>query len=206
MDANLTRLLSDADRALGRLDGATEVLPNVDLFVAMYVRQEAVLSSQLEGTQGTLEDVLQFEVDSKGQGYPRDVAEIVNYIAAMNHGLTRLQELPLCLRLIKEIHGVLLQGVRGGHRTPGEFRKNQNYIGLVGGNVRSAEFVPPPVREMEAALQDLERFMHASSTVGWSMLNSRQSIHLWTETVASVACSSRSCCVSSRSYSAHSFT
>src|SRR5437660_9518330 len=108
MDAELLRLLSDADRALGHLDGATSILPNPNLFVAMYVRQEAVLSSQIEGTQSTLEDVLEFEVDARGGDHPKDVAEVVNYVRAMNYGLARLRELPLCLRLIREIHGELL--------------------------------------------------------------------------------------------------
>ncbi|WP_228057488.1 Fic/DOC family N-terminal domain-containing protein [Tychonema sp. LEGE 07203] len=98
MDGALNRLLSDADRALGRLDGATCILPNPDLFVAMYVRQEAVLSSQIEGTQSTLEDVLQYEIDVKGQERFKDVQEVVNYVNAMNYGLKRLQEFPLCLR------------------------------------------------------------------------------------------------------------
>src|SRR5262245_6205171 len=100
MDAELTLLLSTADRALGRLDGATSILPNPDLFVAMYVRQEAVLSSQIEGTQSTLEDILEFEIDARGQGRPKDVQEVVNYVHAMRYGLERLQELPLSLRLI----------------------------------------------------------------------------------------------------------
>ncbi|MGH9915592.1 MAG: Fic/DOC family N-terminal domain-containing protein, partial [Pyrinomonadaceae bacterium] len=101
IDADLSRLLSDADRALGRLDGVTTVLPNPGLFVAMYVRHEAVLSSQIEGTQSTLEDVLQFEIDAAGQDVPKDVEEVVNYVRAMNYGLQRLDELPLSLRLIR---------------------------------------------------------------------------------------------------------
>jgi Fic family protein len=133
MDAELTRLLSDADRSLGRLDGIGSVLPNPDLFVAMYVRQEAVLSSQIEGTQSTLEDVLQFEVDAKGADLPKDIEEVVNYVRAMNYGLKRLDELPLSLRLIREIHSELLKGARGAHRTPGEFRRTQNWIGPAGG-------------------------------------------------------------------------
>ncbi|HEX2269165.1 MAG TPA: Fic/DOC family N-terminal domain-containing protein, partial [Pyrinomonadaceae bacterium] len=104
MDPELTRLLSQADRVLGRLDGIGAVLPNPDLFVAMYVRQEAVLSSQIEGTQSTLEDVLQFEVDETAGDLPKDVEEVVNYIGAMNYGINRLEELPLSLRLIREIH------------------------------------------------------------------------------------------------------
>ncbi len=132
MDPELTRLLSEADRSLGRLDGVATILPNPNLFVAMYVRQEAVLSSQIEGTQSTLEDVLQFEIDAKGRALPKDVQEVVNYVRATNYGLDRRQDLPLSLRLIREIHAELLRGVRGVHRmpgTPGEFRRSQNWIG-----------------------------------------------------------------------------
>ena len=124
MDRELTRLLSEADHALGRLDGVTSVLPNPDLFVSMYVRHEAVLSSQIEGTQSTLEDVLQFEIDADGGEHPKDVQEVVNYVRAMNYGLKRLNELPLSLRLIREIHGKLLEEARGAKRTPGEFRRS----------------------------------------------------------------------------------
>ena len=160
MDAELTRLLSKADRSLGRLDGATSILPNPDLFVAMYVRQEAVLSSQIEGTQSTLEDVLQYELDAKGKEQPKDIEEVVNYVNALQYGLERLQELPLCLRLIREIHNKLLDGVRGGDRTPGEFRRTQNWIGSSGCTLATATFVPPPVPEMFKALNNLETFLH----------------------------------------------
>lgn len=163
MDSELTKLLSQADRALGRLDGIGSVLPNPDLFVAMYVRQEAVLSSQIEGTQSTLEDVLQFEVDEKANDLPKDVEEVVNYVGAMNYGINRLDELPLSLRLIREIHSKLLEGVRGQNRTPGEFRKTQNWIGPVGADLASATFVPPPVPEMKEALDKFEKFLHDES-------------------------------------------
>jgi Fic family protein len=162
-DAEVTRLLSDADWALGRLDGIATVLPNPDLFVSMYVRQEAVLSSQIEGTQSTLEDVLQFEIDSKGQDFPKDIQEVVNYVAAMNYGLDRLKTLPLSLRLIREIHAKLLTGVRGSNRTPGEFRTSQNWIGPNGCTLTNATFVPPPVPEMLTALNNLEKFLHDDS-------------------------------------------
>jgi Fic family protein len=165
MDMELTRLLSDADRALGRLDGATSVLPNPDLFVAMYVRQEAVLSSQIEGTQSTLEDVLQFEIDARGHDHPKDVEEVVNYVGAMRYGLGRLEELPLCLRLIQEIHERLLHGVGGGHRAPGEFRTSQNRIGPPGCTLATAAFVPPPVHEMHRALDNFERFLHQAPSL-----------------------------------------
>lgn len=163
IDAELSKLLSEADWALGRLDGVASVLPNPDLFVSMYVRQEAVLSSQIEGTQSTLEDVLQFEVDSRGREFPKDIQEVVNYVGAMNYGLERLKTLPLSLRLIREIHGKLLEGVRGSHRTPGQFRMSQNWIGPAGCTLASASFVPPPVNEMRASLDNLEKFLHDDS-------------------------------------------
>ncbi|HEY3040087.1 MAG TPA: Fic family protein [Pyrinomonadaceae bacterium] len=163
IDAELTRLLSEADRSLGRLDGISSVLPNPDLFVAMYVRQEAVLSSQIEGTQSSLEDVLQFEVDAKGADVPKDVEEVVNYVRAMNFGIQRLEKLPLSLRLIREIHSELLKGTRGAHRTPGEFRRTQNWIGSGGASLSTATFVPPPVPEMKEALNKFEKFLHDDS-------------------------------------------
>lgn len=160
MEPELIRFLSDADRALGRLDGVATVLPNPDLFVAMFVRQEAVLSSQIEGTQSTLQDILSFEADRSDKTRPGDVEEVVNYVAAMNHGLRRLPELPLSLRLIKEIHERLMKGVRGSEKTPGDFRRSQNWIGPAGCNLNTADFVPPPPHEMMAALSNLESFMH----------------------------------------------
>jgi Fic family protein len=126
----------------------------------MYVRQEAVLSSQIEGTQSTLEDVLQFEVDASGESAPRDVAEVVSYVRAMDHGLERMERLPLSLRLIREIHAELLKDARGSDRDPGEFRRTQYWIGPAGCSLKTAAFVPPPVTEMKAALGDLEEFLH----------------------------------------------
>jgi Fic family protein len=164
IDDELIRLLSDADRALGRLDGVASIIPNPDLFVAMYVRHEAVLSSQIEGTQSSLDDVLQFEVDARGH-YPRDIEEVVNYVRAMNYGLKRLHELPLCLRLMREIHAKLLDGVRGAERTPGEFRRSQNWIGPAGCTLGTATFVPPPVQAMHQALDNFEKFLHDAETL-----------------------------------------
>ncbi len=161
LEGELLRLLSDADRALGRLDGVATILPNPDLFVAMYVRHEAVLSSQIEGTQSTLEDVLEYEADARGRRQPRDVEEVVNYVGAMNHGLERLATLPLSVRLLREVHASLLEGVRGEERQPGELRTTQNWIGPEGCSLADAEFVPPPPHEMNAALGSLERFLHA---------------------------------------------
>ncbi len=126
---DLQRLLSEADRALGRLDGSVQTLPTPDLFVYMYVRKEAVLSSQIEGTQSSLQDLLAAEAHVLGEGRPRDVDEVVNYVGAMKHGLTRLADLPVSVRLIREIHAELLKGVRGSRLTPGELRRSQNWIG-----------------------------------------------------------------------------
>ncbi|MGC4105162.1 MAG: Fic family protein [Thermomicrobiales bacterium] len=160
LDAELIALLSEADRAIGRLDGSTRNLPNPDLFVAMYVRQEAVDSSRIEGTQSTLQDVLSFELDPRLQTLPQDVEEVVNYVRAMNYGLDRLSTLPLSLRLIREIHGELLNGVRGEDKLPGSFRTTQNWIGPEGAGLLHATFVPPAVADMEASLANFETFLH----------------------------------------------
>ncbi|MBX3635566.1 MAG: Fic family protein [Rubrivivax sp.] len=159
-EGELQTLLSAADRDIGRLDALATLLPNPDLFVAMYVRHEAVLSSQIEGTQSTLEDVLAFEADALRDDTPRDVEEVVNYVRAMNHGLQRLAELPLSLRLLREIHAELMRGVRGGDKSPGEFRTSQNWIGGRGSTLRDAAFIPPPPHELMNALGAFERFLH----------------------------------------------
>ena len=154
-------LLSQADRALGRLDGSIQTLPHPDLFVFMYVRKEAVLSSQIEGTQSSLQDVLAAEAQILAPDRPQDVDEVVNYVGAMNYGLKRLQELPVSVRLIREIHAELLKGVRGQHLTPGEVRTSQNWIGPGGCSLNEATFVPPPPHEVADHLGELERFLHA---------------------------------------------
>jgi Fic family protein len=137
------------------------MLPNPDLFVFMYVRKEAVLSSQIEGTQASLMDVLEFEAQALEPGRPQDVPEVVNYIDAMNYGLDRLKNLPLSLRLICEIHEKLLTGVRGSERSPGKVRHTQNWIGSPGINgLASATYVPPPPQEMSEALANLEKYFH----------------------------------------------
>ncbi|GIV82646.1 MAG: cell division protein Fic [Anaerolineae bacterium] len=152
--------LSAADYALGRLDGAVLTLPNPDLFVFMYVRKEAVLSSQIEGTQSSLQNLLAAEAQLFDPDTPKDVTEVANYVRAMNHGLARLAELPVSVRLIREIHAQLMQGVRGGRLQPGELRSSQNWIGPAGCTLASATFVPPPPHEVPQALSDLERFLH----------------------------------------------
>lgn len=160
LDSEMIQLLAEANMALGRLDGTSAILPNVDLFVAMYVNKEAVLSSRIEGTQASLIDVLAFEADAAFPENPQDVEEVINYIGALNYGLERLSSLPLSLRLIREIHRLLLQGVRGANRHPGEFRTSQNWIGHLGGTIETARFVPPSPTDMHKALSDLEKFIH----------------------------------------------
>lgn len=156
-------LLSQADRALGRLDGSIQTLPNPDLFVFMYVRKEAVLSSQIEGTQSSLQDVLAAEAKVLSPDRPQDVGEVVNYVSAMNHGLASLERLPISVRLFKEIHEKLLAGVRGSHLTPGEIRTSQNWIGSGSCTLNEATFVPPPPTEVSRCLSELEQFIHAES-------------------------------------------
>jgi Fic family protein len=163
LDGRLRDLLSQADYSLGRLDGAVLTLPNPDLFVFMYVRKEAVLSSQIEGTQSSLQNLLAAEARLNDPDAPADVAEVVNYVRAMNHGLARLAELPVSVRLIREIHAELMQGVRGGRLTPGELRTSQNWIGPGGCTLREATFVPPPPHEVPQALSELEHFLHSEN-------------------------------------------
>lgn len=165
LEGELQGLLSKADRALGRLDGSIQTLPNPDLFVFMYVRKEAVLSSQIEGTQSSLQDLLAAEAHILSPGLPRDVDEVVNYVNAMNYGLARLAELPVSVRLIREIHQRLLQGVRGARLTPGELRRTQNWIGPGGCGLNEATFVPPPPHQVPEALGALETFLHAESDI-----------------------------------------
>lgn len=162
LDGETVNLLSRADQAIGRLDGVAHTLPNPDLFVAMYVRREAVDSSQIEGTQSTLQDVLAFELDPRIKDIPDDVEEVVNYVRAMNYGLDRLSTLPLSLRLIREIHGELLSGGRGAEKSPGEFRTTQNWIGPGNAPLQRATFVPPATGDMHPALHNFEHFLHES--------------------------------------------
>ena len=156
------RLLSDADRALGRLDAVTQTLPDTNLFLLMYVRKEALLSSQIEGTQASLEDIIQFEENIHEAESPDDVEEVVNYIRALNLGLNKLDELPVSVRLIRDVHHALMRGVRGQNRQPGEIRTIQNWIGREGSDLENALFVPPPPgAPLDKALAELEQFIHA---------------------------------------------
>ncbi len=161
IEGDLQKLLSDADIALGRLDGSIHILPNPDLFVLMYIRKEAVLSSQIEGTQSSLQDVLSAEASIFGHINRQDANEVINYVKAMKHGIQRLDELPVSVRLIREIHEKLMQGVRGQHLTPGALRESQNWIGPSGCSLNEAVFVPPPPHVVPDALSNLEKFLHA---------------------------------------------
>jgi Fic family protein len=154
--------LSAAERALGRLDGITVLLPRQELFLYMYVRKEAVLSSQIEGTQSTLADLLRFETEAQAGQPIDDIREVSNYVDAMMYAVERLKEFPLSLRLIREMHERLLQSSRGGTKNPGEFRRSQNWIG--GTRPGNAMFVPPPVSELGACLDAFERFMHENES------------------------------------------
>ncbi|MCD6141122.1 Fic family protein [Candidatus Bipolaricaulota bacterium] len=165
VDAQMQVALSQAELALGRLDGSIQTLPDPDLFVFMYVRKEAVLSSQIEGTQSSLDDLLEAEAKIFRADRPRDVEEVLNYVNAMNYGLERLRTLPISVRLIREIHKRLLKGVRGARRQPGELRTTQNWIGPGGCTLNEATFVPPPPSEVPKALGDWERFLHKDYTM-----------------------------------------
>ena len=165
LTGNLQALLSQADHALGLLEGAARMLPNPELFVFMYIRKEAVLSSQIEGTQSSLQDVLAAEAKLFDPDAPSDVGEVVNYVRAMQHGIARLGQLPISVRLIQEIHAELMQGVRGGNLTPGELRRSQNWIGPAGCGIRNASFVPPPPHEMLQAMSELELFLNSPSSL-----------------------------------------
>ena len=161
LDSELVALLSAADQALGRLDGVADTLPNPDIFVQMYVRKEAVLSSQIEGTQASLVDVLEYEAEIDHRHLPSDVLETLNYVKALHAGLERLNDLPLCNRLFREIHGILMEGVRGQEKAPGQFRETQNWIGPPGSNLNNAAYVPPPPDEMFRAMGDLENYLNS---------------------------------------------
>jgi len=151
-------LLSEADRDIARLDGFAHYLPNTDYFIAMYIKKEALLSSQIEGTQASLEGIFEFEANLIQDNI--EVKEVINYIKAMNFGIYRLSELPMSLCLIKEMHKILIEGTRGSYKNPGEFRTSQNWIGPSGATLNEAVFVPPPPLEVIPAMGELEKFIH----------------------------------------------
>lgn len=159
MDEETVRLIIDANNQLAKLDTASQLIANADLFISMYVRKEALISSQIEGTQCTLDDVLDPEVDTNAN---LDVSDVINYVKATQYALMRLEKFPLCSRFIREVHEVLMEGVRGEDKTPGEFRRSQNWIGPANCSLKEARYIPPNVEDMQAAMSDLEKYMNES--------------------------------------------
>lgn len=164
-DSELVDLLSKANRTLGRLDGSAEILPNPDLFISMYVRKEAILSSQIEGTQASLEDVLAYEAISERRRLFQSVGEVVNYVNALNHSLQSLENSPFSNGILKKAHQILLKGVRGSEKSPGNFRQSQNWIGAPGSDIFTASFVPPPPSEVEKFMSHLETYIITDTTL-----------------------------------------
>ena len=162
MSNELIAKLIDANRRLATLDGLSSRIPNMDLFVSMYVRKEALLSSQIEGTQCTLGDILNPFAEENTN---LNVSDVVNYIRAEEYAINRLQTLPLCNRLIKETHAVLMEGVRGQEKNPGEFRYSQNWIGGQGSTLRNARYIPPNPEDMVDAMSDLEKYMNGEDSL-----------------------------------------
>ena len=157
IDNELMELLSDAHRVLGILEGVSSNIPDIDLFMAMYVRKEALMSSQIEGTQATLEDVLSPELERNAN---RDVKDVVNYVSATETAIEFLKTLPLCCRLMRKIHAVLMEDTRGSEKYPGEFRRSQNWIGGAGSTLKTARYIPPNVDDMKECMSDLEWYIN----------------------------------------------
>lgn len=177
-DEEMIQLLVHANRWIDKLESIASLIPHIALFVSMYVRKEAVMSSQIEGTQCTLEDVLDPNLESNAN---RDVADVIKYIKATDYAINRLQELPLCNRLIRETHAVLMNGVRGQEKCPGEFRTSQNWIGGEGVSLNKARFIPPHPDDMVVAMSDLEKYMNAPDTL--DVLVRASLIHYQFETI-----------------------
>ena len=162
MDNEMVSLLTSATKALATLDTLSSYIPNMNLFVSMYVRKEALLSSQIEGTQATLEDVLDPLIEKNAN---QNVADVVNYIKATEFALERMNTLPLCNRLIKETHEVLMSGVRGQEKNPGEFRTSQNWIGAAGSSLKNARYIPPNPEDMINAMSELEKYINSDDSL-----------------------------------------
>lgn len=162
LSGELVAKLVEANKKLAALDGLSARIPNMDLFVSMYVRKEALLSLQIEGTQCTLDDILNPLMEENAN---RNVSDVVNYIKATEFALNRLHSLPLCNRLIKETHAVLMEGVRGQEKSPGEFRYSQNWIGGQGSTIRNARYIPPNPEDMQTAMSDLEKYMNGDDSL-----------------------------------------
>ena len=178
MDAEMISLLTEATKALATLDTLSSYIPNMNLFVSMYVRKEALLSSQIEGTQATLEDVLDPLLEKNAN---RQVADVINYIKATEFALDRLNTLPLCNRLIKETHEVLMKDVRGQEKNPGEFRYSQNWIGAAGSTLKNARYIPPNPEDMKIAMSDLEKYINSDDEL--DLLIQAALIHYQFETI-----------------------
>ena len=163
-DAEMISLLTDATKSLAVLDTLSKYIPNMNLFVSMYVRKEALLSSQIEGTQATLEDVLDPLIEKNAN---QNVADVINYIKATEFALKRLNSLPLCNRLIKETHEVLMKNVRGQEKNPGEFRYSQNWIGSAGSTLKNARYIPPNPEDMNSAMSDLEKYINSDDELDY---------------------------------------
>ena len=156
-DEDMLQILVKASRSLKQLDVSAQLIPNAELFISMYVRKEALMSSQMEGTQCTLDDILDPELDTNAN---LDTADVVNYVKAAQYALTRLHELPICNRLFREAHAILLEGVRGQEKNPGEFRRSQNWIGPAGCGLKDARYIPPNPEDMVTAMSDLEKYIN----------------------------------------------
>lgn len=159
-DVEALRILVNASRSLKQLDVSAQLIPNAGLFISMYVRKEALMSSQIEGTQCTLEDILDPELDVNAN---LDTEDVVNYVKATQFALSRLRELPICNRLLREIHAILLDGVRGQEKSPGEFRRSQNWIGPAGCGLKDARYIPPNPEDMMNAMSDLEKYINENA-------------------------------------------
>lgn len=157
IDTEMLGLLTDAHRKLAVLDSLSNRIPDINLFISMYVRKEALVSSQIEGTQCTLDDVLNPEIDENANA---DVSDVVNYVRAINYAVKQLEELPLCNRLIRQVHKVLMNSVRGSDKTPGEFRNSQNWIGGAGSTLRNARYIPPNTLDMAECMSDFENYIN----------------------------------------------
>jgi len=178
MDEEIVRLIVDANRQLVKLDTASQLISDTDLFISMYVRKEALISSQIEGTQCTLDDVLDPEAEINAN---LDVSDVINYVKATQYALKRLRKLPLCCRLIREVHEVLMEGVRGQDKTPGEFRYSQNWIGPANCSLKDARYIPPNVEDMQDAMSDLEKYINEN--VDYDPLIRAALIHYQFETI-----------------------
>lgn len=178
IDSDLLDLLIESSRKLAELDGVAKRIPNINLFVSMYVRKEALMSSQIEGTQATLEDVFDPLLDTNTN---RDVADVVNYIKATVYAVDRLKTLPLCNRLLRETHAVLMENVRGQEKNPGEFRTSQNWIGGQGSTIKNARYIPPCPEDMDNAISKLEKYINVNDT--YDVLIQAALIHYQFETI-----------------------